>query len=130
MQSRLAPWPRIWASRLPRAATTASLRACLSTHRTLQPHGRLNGGASIALAETIGSVAANLTLDPAISIAVGLEINGNHVRPVKDGYVTATASPEALGRTTQIWSIRIIDDAGRLVCISRFTLAVIPARQA
>ena len=96
-------------------------------HRTLQPHGRLNGGASIALAETVGSVAANLTLDPTVSIAVGLEINGNHVRPVNGGYVTATAMPEAIGRTTQIWSIRITDGADRLVCISRFTLAVIPA---
>lgn len=98
--------------------------------RTLQPHGRLHGGASVALAETIGSIAANLTLEPDKSIAVGLEINANHVRPVKDGFVTATATPEASGRTTQIWSIRITDSADRLVCISRFTLAVIPATQA
>jgi len=99
-------------------------------HRTLQPHGRLHGGASVALAETLGSIAANLTLEPGKSIAVGLEINANHVRPVKDGFVTATANAEALGRTTQIWSIRITDNADRLVCISRFTLAVIPATQA
>ena len=93
--------------------------------RTVQIHGRLNGGASVALAETVASLAANLTLDPAKEIAVGLEINANHVRPVKAGLVQATARPEALGRTTQIWSIRIVDDQQRLVCISRLTLAVI-----
>jgi 1,4-dihydroxy-2-naphthoyl-CoA hydrolase len=98
--------------------------------RTRQPHGRLHGGASVALAETLGSAAANLVLVPGTSIGVGLEINANHVRPVKDGYVEGTATAEALGRTTQIWSIRITDSAGRLVCISRFTVAVIAAAQA
>ncbi|MGD9472574.1 MAG: hotdog fold thioesterase [Novosphingobium sp.] len=93
--------------------------------RTLQPYGRLHGGASVALAETVGSLAANLTLDPAREIAVGLEINANHVRPVKGGTVFGTARPESLGRTTQIWSIRIVDDQDRLVCISRLTIAVI-----
>jgi 1,4-dihydroxy-2-naphthoyl-CoA hydrolase len=93
--------------------------------RTLQPHGRLHGGASVALAETVGSMAANYTLDPTEQIAVGLEINANHVRPVKDGLVHATARPEALGRSTQVWSIRIVDDKQRLVCISRLTMAVI-----
>lgn len=97
--------------------------------RTVQPHGRLHGGASVALAETVGSLAANLTLDPAQQIAVGLEINANHVRPVKSGMVQATARPEALGRTTQIWSIRIVDDQQRLVCISRLTMAVIPVER-
>jgi len=99
-------------------------------HRTKQPFGRLHGGASVALAETVASAAANLTLDPGESIAVGLEINANHLRPVMDGFVHATASAEALGRTTQVWSIRITDDAGRLVCLSRFTVAVIPATRA
>ena len=93
--------------------------------RTLQPHGRLHGGASVALAETVGSLAANLTLDQTLQIAVGLEINANHVRPVKDGLVYATARPDALGRTTQIWSIRIVDAQQRLVCLSRLTMAVI-----
>lgn len=93
--------------------------------RTVQPHGRLHGGASVALAETVGSLAANLTLDPAEQIAVGLDINANHIRPVKQGYVTATARPEALGRTTQVWSIRILDAQGKLVCISRLTMSVI-----
>lgn len=99
-------------------------------HRTLQPHGRLHGGASVALAETVGSIAANMVLDPDEQIGVGLEINANHVRPVKEGFVFATAKPEALGRTTQIWSIRITDQAERLVCVSRFTVAVIPAAKA
>lgn len=93
--------------------------------RTLQPHGRLHGGASVALAESVGSLAANLTLDPAQQIAVGLEINANHLRPVKGGTVYGTARPEALGRNTQIWSIRIVDELDRLVCISRLTMAVI-----
>ena len=94
--------------------------------RTVQPHGRLHGGASVALAETVGSLAANLTLDPAQQIAVGLDINANHIRPVKQGLVIATAHPEALGRTTQVWSIRIVDEQDRLVCISRLTIAIIP----
>jgi len=99
-------------------------------HRTLQPHGRLHGGASVALAETVGSIAANLTLDSKEQIGVGLEINANHVRPVKEGFVFGTATPEALGRTTQIWSIRITDETDRLVCISRFTVAIIPTNRA
>ena len=99
-------------------------------HRTLQPHGRLHGGASVVLAETVGSVAANLVLDSSESVGVGLEINANHVRPVKDGFVYATARAEALGRTTQIWTIRITDESDRLVCLSRFTVAVIPAQRA
>lgn len=95
--------------------------------RTKQPYGRLHGGASVALAETIGSVAAAMTVDPARFVAVGLEINANHLRPAGDGFVHATARPEARGRTTQVWSIRIEDEAGKLVCISRFTVAIIAA---
>lgn len=94
-------------------------------HRTHQPFGRLHGGASVALAETVGSVAAAHTLDPERFAAVGMEINANHVRPAREGWVHATARPENIGRTTQIWSIRIEDDAGKLVCISRLTVAVI-----
>lgn len=95
-------------------------------HRTQQPFGRLHGGASVVLAETVGSVAASRVVDPAQSVAVGLEINANHVRPAFEGYVYATATPVNIGRTTQIWSIEIKDEAGKLVCISRFTAAVIP----
>ena len=98
--------------------------------RTIQPHGRLHGGASVALAETVGSIAANLTLDSDVSAGVGLEINANHLRPVKDGYVYGTAKVEALGRSTQVWTIRIIDEADRLVCLSRFIVAVIPTARA
>ena len=94
--------------------------------RTVQPQGRLHGGASCVLAETVGSVAANLVLDSKEFLAVGLDINANHIRPAKGGYVYGTARPESLGRTTQVWSIRITDEEDRLVCISRLTMAVIP----
>jgi 1,4-dihydroxy-2-naphthoyl-CoA hydrolase len=95
-------------------------------HRTVQPQGRLHGGASVVLAETVGSIAANMALDSAEQLAVGLDINANHIRPVKEGFVYGTARPESLGRTTQVWSIRITDEQDRLVCISRLTMAVIP----
>lgn len=95
-------------------------------HRTKQPFNRLHGGASVALAETIGSVAASYCIDRDKHVAVGMEINANHIRPAYQGYVTATARPELIGRTTQVWSIRITDEADRLVCISRLTVAVIP----
>lgn len=94
--------------------------------RTHQPFGRLHGGASVALAETVGSVAASYCVDRSQFVAVGMEINANHIRPAYSGWVTATASPESLGRTTQVWTIRIRDEAERLVCISRLTIAVIP----
>jgi 1,4-dihydroxy-2-naphthoyl-CoA hydrolase len=93
--------------------------------RTHQPFGRLHGGASVALAETVASVGGAMTLDPSRQVTVGMEINANHIRPVMSGHVTATAKAESLGRTTQIWTIRITDDAGKLICLSRITLAVI-----
>ena len=99
-------------------------------HRTIQPHGRLHGGASVALAETAGSIAANLTLDSSVEAGVGLEINANHIRPVKEGLVFATATAEAIGRTTQVWSIKIRDEQQRIVCVSRFTVAVISVGRA
>src|SRR4029453_4295690 len=95
-------------------------------HRTVQPQGRLHGGASCVLAETGGSVAANMVIDSSELLAVGLDINANHIRPAKSGYVYGTARPDALGRTTQVWTIRITDEDDRLVCISRLTMAVIP----
>ena len=94
--------------------------------RTHQPYGLLHGGASVALAETLGSFAAMLTLDPNVEAAVGLDINANHVRGVKSGTVTGTARALHLGRSTQVWEIRIEDEHGKLVCISRLTMAVIP----
>jgi 1,4-dihydroxy-2-naphthoyl-CoA hydrolase len=96
--------------------------------RTHQPFGLLHGGASVALAETLASWAGTCTVD-ADKVCVGQEINANHVRPAGDGWVYGVARPEARGRTTQVWSIRITDEADRLVCISRMTLAVVPARR-
>ncbi len=96
--------------------------------RTHQPFGLLHGGASVALAESLGSLAANLTLDTRAEMAVGLDINANHVRAVTAGEVTGTARMLHLGRTTQVWEIRIEDEGGRLVCISRLTMAVVPRR--
>jgi len=96
--------------------------------RTHQPYGLLHGGASVALAETLGSTAAMLTLDPERELAVGLDINANHVRGVRSGTVTGTAKALHIGRTTQVWEIRIENEEGALVCISRITMAVIPAR--
>ncbi len=98
--------------------------------RTHQPFGLLHGGASVALAETLGSLAGNLCLDPAKEWAVGLEINANHVRSVTNGLVTGTARSVHLGKSTQIWQIEIVDEQQRLVCISRITLAVVPKRDA
>jgi 1,4-dihydroxy-2-naphthoyl-CoA hydrolase len=95
--------------------------------RTHQPFGRLHGGASVALAETAASMAATLCVDPENWAVVGIEINANHLRPVYQGWVYATARPESLGRTLHVWSIRIEDETGKLVCVSRFTAAVIPA---
>ncbi|MFZ5723325.1 MAG: hotdog fold thioesterase [Pseudomonadota bacterium] len=93
--------------------------------RTHQPMGILHGGASVALAESLGSMAANLCVDTAHQYCVGLDINANHIRGIRGGIVTGTARPAHLGRTTQVWEIRIEDGAGRLVCLSRLTMAVL-----
>ncbi len=93
--------------------------------RTVQPFGLLHGGASVALAETLGSIGANLCVDPAAKFCVGLEINANHVRSARGGYVWGTASPIHIGGTTQLWQTRIVDEQDRLVCISRLTVAVL-----
>jgi 1,4-dihydroxy-2-naphthoyl-CoA hydrolase len=95
--------------------------------RTQQPFGLLHGGASVVLAETLGSSAALLTLDVDREIAVGLDINANHIRGVRSGLVTGTAKAVHLGRTTQVWEIRIEEETGKLVCLSRLTMAVIPS---
>lgn len=94
-------------------------------HRTHQPYGLLHGGASVALAETLGSVGAALTLDPDLFICVGMEINANHLRSVRSGTVTGTATPLHRGSSSQVWEIKIHDDHGKLVCISRLTVAVL-----
>lgn len=94
-------------------------------HRTIQPYGYLHGGASCALAETIGSLASHLVIDADKYICVGLEINANHVRIAKQGMVTATCMPLHLGRTTHVWDIKIHDEAQKLVCVSRHTVAIL-----
>ena len=93
--------------------------------RTRQPYGLLHGGASVVLAETLGSTGAVMCVDVKEYQCVGQEINANHVRAARAGLVTGTARPVHLGGRTQIWSIEIVNDAGKLVCISRLTMAVI-----
>lgn len=93
--------------------------------RTIQPAGLLHGGASATLAETLGSVAANLCVDPKEKVCVGLEINANHVRSIRSGYVHGITRPLHIGSTTQLWEIQILDEDDKLVCISRLTLAVL-----
>ncbi|QSX74360.1 hotdog fold thioesterase [Lysobacter arenosi] len=92
--------------------------------RTRQPYGLLHGGASVLLAETLGSSAGNLCVG-SDEVCVGIEINANHLRAARDGIVTGTARPIHVGARTQVWDIRIEDERGRLVCISRLTLAVV-----
>ena len=94
-------------------------------HRTRQPFGILHGGASVALAETVASIGAWLNVDRDTQAAVGLEINANHLKAKREGVVTATATPLHRGRTTQVWSIAIVDEDGAMVCVSRCTLAVV-----
>jgi 1,4-dihydroxy-2-naphthoyl-CoA hydrolase len=95
--------------------------------RTHQPYGLLHGGASVVLAETLGSTAGNLCVDNSREVVVGLEVNANHLRAVREGVVTGTARALRVGRTTHVWEIRIEDGRGRPCCISRLTLSVIPA---
>jgi len=93
--------------------------------RTRQPYGILHGGASISLAETLGSTAAMLCCDDSRA-AVGLDINANHLRAVREGIVSGTARPIHVGRSTQVWEIRIENEVGELTCIARLTMAVVP----
>ncbi|MDF1763032.1 MAG: hotdog fold thioesterase [Oleibacter sp.] len=95
--------------------------------RTFQPIGLVHGGANVLLAETLGSMAANLCLDNSKEYAVGQEINANHLRGVRSGKVTGIAAIIHRGRTSQVWEIRIYDDKDKLSCISRLTMAIIPA---
>jgi 1,4-dihydroxy-2-naphthoyl-CoA hydrolase len=94
-------------------------------HRTRQPYGLLHGGASCVLAETVGSVASAMVIDTSRFLCVGLEINANHVRGIKEGFVTAKALPVHLGSTTHVWDIRIVDEKNKLICISRLTVVII-----
>jgi 1,4-dihydroxy-2-naphthoyl-CoA hydrolase len=94
-------------------------------HRTHQPFGLLHGGASVALAETLGSVAAACCIDVTKQFCVGLEINANHVKGAKSGFVKGTTKPVHIGKQTQVWEIRITNEKNELVCISRITMAVL-----
>lgn len=96
--------------------------------KTWQPAGILHGGASVALAETAATIATAINIDPTKFNPVGMEINANHIRSKADGVVTATATPFHKGRTTMVWDIKITDEDGKLICISRCTMAVIAKR--
>ncbi len=93
--------------------------------RTKQPYGLLHGGASVALAETVGSVASALVIDNTKHLCVGLEINANHVRSSREGLVIGTCTPVHLGASTHVWDIKIHDEKGHLICISRLTVAIL-----
>ncbi len=102
------------------------LRATMPVNpRTHQPMGVLHGGASVALAETVGSLAATMCIDRTLYVCLGQEINANHLRPVSSGIVTATARPFHIGKRSHVWSIEIRDEQEKLVCISRLTIAVV-----
>jgi uncharacterized protein (TIGR00369 family) len=98
--------------------------------RTRQPFGILHGGASVALAETVASLGGTMNVDLERFSVVGIEINANHIRAKREGVVTGTAMPVHLGRSTQVWEIRIVDEEQRPICISRCTLAVVPRDRA
>lgn len=103
------------------------LRAAMPVdERTRQPFGLLHGGASVALAETLGSFGGWLCVPPGGGHVMGIEINANHLRSVREGEVVGTARPIHLGRSTQVWETRIVDPQERLVCITRITLVVVP----
>ncbi len=93
--------------------------------RTFQPTGRIHGGANVVLAESLGSIAANMVVDSSRFVCLGMEVNANHLRGVSQGLVTGMATPLHLGRTSQVWEIRIRDEEDRLTCISRLTMAVV-----
>jgi 1,4-dihydroxy-2-naphthoyl-CoA hydrolase len=98
-------------------------------HRTKQPYGLLHGGASCVLSETIGSVASAMVVDHSKYICVGMEINANHVRSAREGFVTGIATPLHLGSNTHVWDVKIYDELEKLVCVSRLTVAVIPRKE-
>jgi 1,4-dihydroxy-2-naphthoyl-CoA hydrolase len=94
-------------------------------NRTVQPMKILHGGASVALAESLGSIGSNLIVDNSKFVCVGLDINANHLRPASSGFVFAEAKPIHIGKKTHVWNIEITDEKGKMVCISRLTMAVV-----
>ncbi len=97
-------------------------------HRTNQPYGLLHGGASCVLAETLGSVASALVIDQEKFICVGIEINANHIRSARGGFVMGTARSLHLGSSTHVWDIKIHDEREKLICVSRLTVAILPKK--
>jgi len=97
--------------------------------KTKQPFGLLHGGASVALAETMGSVASWCVVNRDLFIGVGVEINANHLKQVTDGYVTGVCAPIKIGGQVHVWEIKIFDQSGDLCCISRFTCMIVPAKK-
>ena len=93
--------------------------------RTVQPFGLLHGGASVSLAESLGSIAGNMNVHERGEVVVGVEVNANHLKSVREGWVHGKASPIRIGKKIQVWDIQITNDAGELVCVSRLTVAVI-----
>jgi 1,4-dihydroxy-2-naphthoyl-CoA hydrolase len=111
--------------------TSTTLKAKMPVdHRTKQPFGLLHGGASVVLAESLGSVASTLAVeDPLTQIAVGVEINANHLKSVKEGFVIGTCTPLRIGRTLHVYDIKIHDEQENLVCVSRLTVAILPTKK-
>ncbi len=118
----MAEWLDIQFTEVGENSLTATMPA---TERTKQPIGIVHGGANVVLAETIASTAANAVVDQSLGYCVGLEINANHLRPVREGLVTAKTHPVHLGRTTQVWLIELYNEAGKPTCISRMTASVV-----
>lgn len=109
--------------------STSSIKAKMPVdHRTVQPFGILHGGASVALAETLGSIAAQMNIDQEKYVAVGLDINANHIRSVRSGFVYGVTTPIHIGRSTHVWEIKITNEDDKLVCISRLTMSIIEKR--
>ena len=131
MPKSLADFPRSESlgTTLGMEVTEATATRCVATMpvepRHHQPLGYLHGGASVALAETVASVGAYLAA-PDGHTAFGMEINANHLRPKRDGTLTATGEPVYVGRSTQVWQVEVRDERGKLVCVSRCTLAIVP----
>lgn len=110
--------------------TEDSLTASMAVdHRTHQPYGLLHGGASVVLAESLGSSASYLCIDTSKYFCVGIEVNANHLRGLRSGRVTAVAHPVHIGRTTHVWDIRLTSEEGKASCISRLTVAIVPLGQ-
>jgi 1,4-dihydroxy-2-naphthoyl-CoA hydrolase len=107
--------------------TDNSLVATLPVNeKTKQPFGLLHGGASVVLAETLGSIASNLVIDSDKFMGVGLEVNANHLRPVSSGIVKGVCTPVHIGKSTHVWDIKIYEKHGKINCISRLTVAIVP----